>query len=1106
MKLVTLFLFVAVMHVSAASYSQNTKLTIIGKNLSIGEILDRIENQSNFSFFFNADQIDLKKRIDMDADNQILGEILDGILADSGLTYTVNNKLIVIHKTGETDNLLTSQQSRNVSGKVTDSNGGSFPGVSVFVKGTTNGTITNIDGVFSLTNIPATSTIVFSFIGMKTEEILVGNKSVVNLTMTEESFGLNEVVAIGYGTVKKSDVTGAVTSVSAKDLNAMPVTNVIQGMQGKAAGVDITSSDRPGQLGSVRIRGVRSITASNDPLYVVDGIPLSSGGIDAINPLDIEAIDILKDASSTAIYGSRGANGVILVTTKRGKSGKMTLNYNGTMTVSNLYDYADYMNSEQYIDYRRNAYREAGKYPAGTDYDKDFEIFNGSGDPIAWENIAKGWEGGAWNGSKVPNTDWAGYVSRTGITSEHTISASGGTDKMKAYGSFGYLNDAGTNKGQDYERYSSKIGVEVEPTKWFKMGANISSTWSIQNYGYTGSGSRAATAIYGAAMGMYPYAEPYDADGNWIYLPGGFTNVVNPIEEYKNVTDERKTLRALGSFYAEVKLFDGLKYRINFGPDFRQYRQGVFRTAASILQGTGNGVNYASANASQDFSYTLDNLLYYDKTFGEHTIGATLLQTASDSRYENYTMTAENLEWDEQRWYAFGLNDLKSKGSSYKRKSLSSYMARVNYGYANKYLLTLSGRWDGASQLAEGNKWDFFPSAAIAWRLDQEAFMQNIDWVHQLKLRAGMGTTGNAAVAEYATQGAIAHTFYSFYDNYESGYYASDYMLKDPPKMANRQLGWEKSTQYNIGVDFSILSNRVGGSIDLYKSNTSDLLMNMSILSLTGYTSTYANIGKTSNRGIDISLNTRNIVSKDFVWNTDLTFSATNAKIEELANGKEDDVTNKWFIGEDLNVAYDYEKIGIWQTSDADEMAKFNANGHTYEAGDIKVRDLNDDYTIDANNDRKVIGSYNPKWTGGMTNTFTYKDFELSLFIYARWGFLMDGGAADMQGLYQSRDIDYWRTDNPTNAFPKADYNNGGQPLYYSSMNFQDGSFIKMRNINFGYNLPQHFASTLGISSAKVYVQTMNPFMIYSKCDFMDGDSRSSVDTKSWVFGLSLSF
>jgi len=1128
MKLTAIFvLFLFSQAVALKTYSQKTLLNLKLENATVKEVLKEIEDKSDFYFLYNGDLIDVERKVSIEVSGKNVREILGKLFSEDQVKFLVMDRQIVLSPLsykaepgGEIQ-----QREITINGNVTNVYGEPVPGVTVVIQGTNNGTVSDSRGNFTLPRVLPDATILFSFVGMKTLTIPVAGQSVINVTMEEDAIGIEEVVAVGYGTVKKSDVTGAVVSVSAKKLTAMPVTNAIQGMQGRAAGVDITSNERPGQMGSVRIRGVRSLNASNDPLYVVDGIPLASGGIEAINPQDIETVDILKDASATAIYGSRGANGVVMITTKRGKSGRMNLSYNGTLTISSLYDFSDYMNSAQYIEYRRNAYREANKYPAEPDHDKDFEIFNGSGDPTAWDNIEKGWEGGTWDAGKVPNTDWGDYVTRTGITHEHTLSASGGTERMNAYGSFGYLNQTGTNKGQDYERYSAKIGVELEPTSWFKLGSDITSSWSIQNYGWAATGSRAATAVYGAAMGMYPYAEPYYSEGNWIYLPGGFTNVVNPIEEYKNVTDERKTLRLLGSFFAEIKLFDGLKYRVNFGPDFRQYRQGVFRTAASILQGTGNGVNYASAKTSQDFSYTLDNLIYYDKTFGSHDIGITLLQTASESRFEEYEMTAEDLEWDEQKWYAFGLNDLKSKGSTFRKTALTSYMARANYSYAGKYLLTVSGRWDGASQLADGHKWDFFPSAAFGWRMEQESFMENIIWINQLKLRAGMGTTGNYAIEAYGTQGGVAHTFYSFYNSYESGYYASDYMLQSPPKMANKALGWEKTTQYNLGLDFSILNNRISGTLDLYKSDTKDLLMDMRIPTLTGYISTYSNIGKTSNKGIDVTLVTRNIDMRDFTWNTDLIFAINRAEVEELSNGKVDYITNLLFIGENLNVAYDYEKIGIWQTADADEMAKYNANGHTYEAGDVKVKDLSDDDTIDPNKDRKVLGSYDPKWMGGMTNTFGYKDFELSFFIYARWGFLIDGGAADMQGLYQSRDIDYWRTDNPTNDYPKADYNNGGQPLYYSAMNYQDGSFIKMRNISLGYNLPKSLASGLGIANAKFFVQAINPFMIYSKCKFLDGDlsngyvknettkkadltsyNGSSISSKSWVFGLSVTF
>lgn len=1019
-------------------------------------------------------------------------------------------------------------QVRTISGVVIDNFNEPIIGANVTVDGTSNGTITDIDGNFTLSVVPNNANLKVSYIGYITQTIAVGTTTTFRIVMVEDAQALDEVVVVGYGVQKKSDVTGAMASVSAKELTAMPVRNAIEGMQGKAAGVDVISSDRPGAVASMQIRGMRSMIkdsngnySGNNPLYVVDGIPLAAGGIEAINPQDIEAIDVLKDASATAIYGSRGANGVVLVTTKKGKSdGKTHLSYSGTLTITNINNHADYMNSSEYIDFRRQAYRTAGQYPENAnglvpDYETDKTIFNATGDPTAWANIEKGWVNGTWNGSLVPTTDWGDMVKRTGVTHEHNLQAMGGNDKMQTYFSFGYLKQEGTNKGQDYERYTAKVGSDIQATEWFKYGGSINGTWSTQNYGYAGSGSRAANGIYAAALGMYPYAQPYDAEGNWIYLPGGYTNVVNPIGEHEKVTDERKTLRVLGSFYGELDFgkmlrpLDGLKFRINFGPDFREYRQGIYRLGSSILQGTGKETDksYAKATKSQNISYTLDELVYYDKKFGVHNLGLTLLHSASLNRFEDYSMTAQGQEYDSQLWYAFQLNNLDAKSSGYRKSTLESYMVRLNYGFDERYLLTVSGRWDGASQLSKGHKWEFFPSAALAWRIDQESFIKDISWVNQFKARLGVGTTGNAAVAAYDTQGGIAHVYYPFGSSYASGYYASDFALANPPKMANKSLTWEKTTQWNLGIDFSLLGSRLNGSIDVYTSKTNDLLLARNILSLTGYTSTVANVGKTSNKGIDISLNSRNIETQDFSWTSNLTFSANKDKIEELANGKQDDLNNKWFIGQPIAVAYDYEKIGIWQTSDAALMDKYNEKGsvYTYRAGDVKVRDVNGDGAI-TTDDRVVIGQYTPKWTAGLTNTFNYKGVELSFFIYSRWGFIMDGGAADVQGVYMSRKIDYWTPENPTNAYPRPDYNNGGQPYHYSSMNYQDGSFIKMKNISLGYYLPVNLLKGTPLSSVKIYAQAMDPFMIYRKCKFMDGDYRSTVTNRSWVFGLNVSF
>lgn len=778
-------------------------------------------------------------------------------------------------------------QNKTITGLVVDGNGESIIGASVLVKGTTNGIITDIDGKFTLNDVPEAGVIQISYIGYKTQEISAKNKANLKVVLVEDNEMLDEVVVVGYGVQKKSDVTGAMIRVGSEELNSRPVANAFEAMQGKAAGVDIVSNERPGEVGTINVRGVRSLSASNTPLYVVDGIPLmSNSGIETLNPQDIESIDVLKDASATAIYGSRGANGVILVTTKSGKEGKMSLNYSGTVTIENLQDYSEMMNSAEYIDWRRWAYyyKEPNKYPRGDQptKDSDYLIFNGAKDPYAWRNIEKGWAGGSWNGAAVPTTDWADMVTQTGITHEHTLSASGGSEKVKGYASIGYLNNEGTVKGQSYTRYTAKVSLDMDPTKWFKMGLNINGTFSNQQYGSSAQAvgqmvKDRPSNLYAASTSLYPYAVPYDDEGNRIDYPGGDDKVKTIVDEWNYSENERRMFRAIGSLYAQLDLGEiysplkGLRYRFNFGPDFRYYRNGSFQDAKSVSR---EGTNRAKLSNSSDFSWTLDNLIYYDREIGKHSFGVTLLQSATKYRYEESSMAAINIPLPSAKWNALSkknISALDDWSSGLTEKQLLSYMFRLNYDYNNKYLLTVSGRWDGASQLAQGNKWAFFPSAALGWRLDQEGFLQDISWINQLKLRVGVGVTGNSAIDPYQTKGAVVPVYYPFGASPTPGFVASESIAKDGNvAMANKDLTWEKTTQYNIGVDYSVLNGRISGVLDFYTSRTTDLLMEMTIPSLNGYTNTYANVGKTSNIGIDLTLNTVNVKTRSFEWSTSI--------------------------------------------------------------------------------------------------------------------------------------------------------------------------------------------------------------------------------------------
>lgn len=1011
-------------------------------------------------------------------------------------------------------------QNKTITGLVVDGNGESIIGASVLVKGTTNGIITDIDGKFTLNDVPEAGVIQISYIGYKTQEISAKNKANLKVVLVEDNEMLDEVVVVGYGVQKKSDVTGAMIRVGSEELNSRPVANAFEAMQGKAAGVDIVSNERPGEVGTINVRGVRSLSASNTPLYVVDGIPLmSNSGIETLNPQDIESIDVLKDASATAIYGSRGANGVILVTTKSGKEGKMSLNYSGTVTIENLQDYSEMMNSAEYIDWRRWAYyyKEPNKYPRGDQptKDSDYLIFNGAKDPYAWRNIEKGWAGGSWNGAAVPTTDWADMVTQTGITHEHTLSASGGSEKVKGYASIGYLNNEGTVKGQSYTRYTAKVSLDMDPTKWFKMGLNINGTFSNQQYGSSAQAvgqmvKDRPSNLYAASTSLYPYAVPYDDEGNRIDYPGGDDKVKTIVDEWNYSENERRMFRAIGSLYAQLDLGEiysplkGLRYRFNFGPDFRYYRNGSFQDAESVSR---EGTNRAKLSNSSDFSWTLDNLIYYDREIGKHSFGVTLLQSATKYRYEESSMAAINIPLPSAKWNALSkknISALDDWSSGLTEKQLLSYMFRLNYDYNNKYLLTVSGRWDGASQLAQGNKWAFFPSAALGWRLDQEGFLQDISWINQLKLRVGVGVTGNSAIDPYQTKGAVVPVYYPFGASPTPGFVASESIAKDGNvAMANKDLTWEKTTQYNIGVDYSVLNGRISGVLDFYTSRTTDLLMEMTIPSLNGYTNTYANVGKTSNIGIDLTLNTVNVKTRSFEWSTSINAAWQKDKIDELANGKEDDINNSWFIGQALGVIYGYQSAGIWKEEDAAEMAKFNAKGHSFQAGMARPVDQNGDYKIDPNDDRVVIGHTRPRWTFGMTNTFSYKNFDLSVMLYGRFDYMVDTGGEWQGGRYTQRKINYYNENNKNAEYQKPIHDDGGGDPYYQILGYKNGSFLKVRNISLGYTFPQTLVKKWNLSNLKVYVQAKNPGRIFSNIDFLELDASQNL-TSTWNRGFTI--
>src|SRR5436190_3632529 len=1011
-----------------------------------------------------------------------------------------------------------SQNNFKVTGKVTNETGKPVLGATVQVQGTTIATATGADGSYSLMAPSGNSKLVITSVGYAELEVAINNKSEVNITIINAASSLEDVVVIGYATIKKKDVTGAVAGINQKDIRSRPVANALQAMQGKVAGVDITSNERPGQVGTINIRGVRSLTASNSPLFVVDGIPLSTGGIEYLNPNDIETIDVLKDASATAIFGSRGANGVVIVTTKQGKAGRIQLNFNSSVTIENIVDRAPAMSASEAIDFRRWAYYYSNPavYPRGDNpnINNDRTIFLATSDPAAWSNIRKGWVGGKWDGSQVTTTDWKDLVSQTGITQDHTLSVSGGTNKIKAYASFGYLNNKGTSIGQKFTRYSGKASVDIQATNWFSMGLTMNITSSVQEFGQSNGVIGAfvgspATSIYESARRLYTYAIPYDSTGARVLYPGGDVAFKNVVNEWNYTQDQRKTLRAFGSLYAQVDfgsfhpVLKGLKYRMNFGPDFSSYQNGIYIDALSAAS---SGSSNASLQKSQTFSYTIDNLLYYDKSIKKHSFGLTLLQSATKFVADPVnTITGTGIPFASQKWNTLNqsvipaANLTVTKNSDLIERQLVSYMARLNYSFDDRYLLTVSARQDGASQFAPGNKYSWFPSAAVAWRVSHENFMRSVSWINDLKLRIGAGITGNSAVDAYTTKGAITPLFYPFLSTITAGSLPSSVF-------ANPDLGWEKTTQYNLGLDFSLFNRRISAVLDVYTSQTKDLLMDRSIPTVTGFSSTLQNIGQTANQGVDININTVNVTTRNFQWTTTFNASWQKERIVYLANGKQDDINNNWFIGQPIGVIYGIKANGLWHVGDSATYKLFNATGSTFSPGNVRPVDKNGDNKIDANNDRMIVGYTRPKWIVGMTNSFTYKNFEFSIFLFGRLNYMFNTGGEAQVARSSTRAINYY-TENNTNAeYQKPIYSTGTGDLYSSSLGYRQASFIKIRNISASYNLDAKVLKKLSMSNLRVYFQVANPGMIFSKIDFMDMDVASFTNNRGFTFGINAGF
>lgn len=959
-------------------------------------------------------------------------------------------------------------QNTQVKGHVVNETGQPVANASVMVKGKTTGTAADENGNFQL-NVPGNATLIVSSVGFLDQEIPVNNQTNITVTLSSNTTNMQEVVVIGYGTQRKEAVTGSVASIGGEKMREIPAANVSQALQGRLAGVQMSqTSTKPGATMQIRIRGTRSLTADNNPLIVLDGIPFP-GSIGDLNPDDIKSIDVLKDASATAIYGSRGANGVILITTNKGqRGGKARVAYNAYYGDQTLFARYPMMNGKEFAALRA----AAGIYSNGVDESDDV------------------------------NTDWQDLFYRTGTVNSHDINVSGGSETGSYNVGFGYYQNQSLIPSQQYTRYSLRTSIDQQIGKYFRVGFTTNNNYNISEGNQLGT--------FGI-LSASPIANPYNADGSLkrtVNLALGdmyvlTKGIVDSLSDNGLWLNETRNFATYNAVYAEVKApwIDGLKYRVNLGLDFIQGNNGNY---------TGEGVNSvnpttestAGISNSQTYHWTIENVLTYDKTFAQkHNVNVTALYSAEQQKYNSSSMSAKDIQSEEFQFYNLGRADgeitVDPNNQSYYLWGLMSWMGRIMYSYDNRYMISATLRSDASSRLAKGHQWHTYPAVSVGWNVTNESFMSNVNWLNSLKLRAGYGQTSNQSISPYATLGALSTRPYNFGEsNYATGYYVT--------QLPNPSLGWEYSETWNYGIDFSLFKNRLSGTVEYYTTNTKDLLLGVGLPSTSGVSSYTANVGRTQNKGIEFTVNGTILDGgrDGLTWDAGFNIYANRNKLVALSSGQTKDEGNGWFVGHNINAIYDYKKIGLWQAKDPylDILEPGGA------VGMIKVL-YTGDYNADGTptraigaDDRQVM-DVDPKFLGGFNTRLAYKGFDLNIVgLYQHGGILLSSlyGSGGYLNNLTSRNnnvkVDYWTPENTDAKYPNpAGPLSGDNPKYGSTLGYFDASFLKIRTISLGYDFSRSVIKGKDLK-LRAYFTVQNPFVMFSpyyKESGMDPETNS---------------
>ena len=981
-----------------------------------------------------------------------------------------------------------------LAGKVVDASGQPVPGAVVSVEGTNNSVITDLNGSFAI-KADAGAPIVVSILGYQDAKADLQNGIIISLLDDAEM--LEETVVVGYGSIKKKDLTGSVASASNADLVRSGVTNVSGALQGALPGVQIQrANNKPGGGYNILIRGLNTISGSTAPLVVIDGVQGAS--LENINPDDIERIDVLKDASSTAIYGSRATNGVVLVTTKRGVAGKPTVDYSGYVGVRQYTNLPDMMTGDEYVQLAREAARAGNN----NNYKEDAQIFTAS-------------ELKAIQDKNYFN--WVSEMTHPAIMTNHSITARGGDKYTKYVVGGGYYFEDGLVDPQEYSRYNLRAAVDVNPVKFLRFGVNMYGTFIDKDTGNSD--------VLQDAIRMRPTYHPTDLTTGaemWSYSNGQY----NPLVAIQNEFNMNRTYNVIGNAFLEFLPVKGLSIKTTFSPDLRINEAGQYRGKYTKAN---KGANNATSNYSKNTysNWVWDNQITYEKTMGKHHFDVTGVYSMLQTKTENLKGIGNGLAYN-SLWYNLkGGSSSNTSESGYSQTNLMSFLARANYSYNDKYYATVSYRYDGSSKLAVGKKWGGFASAALAWRISGEEFMSSVDWVNNLKLRLSFGQSGNDNVGAYQTMGSISGA-----KQYTFG--ASELIGYVPNNLRNLDLGWERTNEYNIGLDFGLFNDRISGSVEYYDRVTHDLIMNKTVPVTSGYSSVKANVGTVRNNGVEVNLNTINVKAGDFVWRTNINLAYNRNRIVDLQykedlsdrgpalQGMEGDYSNLWIVGQPVDINFSLKTIGVWQSNEAEEAAKYGCK-----PGQFKPWDQDGDGKI-TDADRFIYGQHTPNFIGGMTNMFTYKNFDLSFQMSWQTGavlknqylvsFAYEGNAMNFNNLK----YDYWTPENPTNEHPQPS-NYGNYSNYRSSIWSNDETkatsshrlakldYLKMNYITLGYTFGKNVLNALKMSNLRAYVTVQNPFVICDKYVFDPEQLTASIAgtdymTCNVLFGVNVGF